>query len=611
MKRFKRIWILSIVLAAMTGPALFAQQGNSANIAYQYYIRGQYDKAAVYYKKLYKQTRSPAYFDKYVSCLVNTDQREEAIKLLEKETKKNPGQLVWKVKLGQLYDETGQTKNATKIWDKVIGLLKDNPNQIVAVAKYFSTIGQTKYAIAAYEKGRQYINGFYTFNIQLADLYGSIGEYDRMIDLYLELIEINPAYLQTIQTLLNRNFDFSQRSPQTEIVKERLLRKVNQYPDNITYVEMLIWMYLQENNFAAALRQARALDKRFRENGYRVISLARLAVSNKDYHTAIEAYDYVISKGEDGAYYKWARVEKLLVKKDILDDNPHATKEQYRILAGEYRKTLEELGTDDFTAGALRNLASVEAIELDNAGSAINLLEQAIESGKLSKKQTALTKLDLGDYLLMTGRIWDASIYYMQVEKAFKYEPIGDIAKLKVARIAYYTGDFKWAEAQLNILKGSTSKLIANDALYLSNLISDNTGLDTAETAMQRYARADLLVVQKDYDKALALLDSIKTGFPGHTLDDDILMMEYRIYMDKGMYPEAAERLETLYTTYGYDILGDDALFRLAELYDRYLDDKEKAKELYLEFITTYDSSIYIEQARKRYRQLRGDKLEQ
>ena len=72
--------------------------------------------------------------------------------------------------------------------------------------------------------------------------------------------------------------------------------------------------------------------------------------------------------------------------------------------------------------------------------------------------------------------------------KEFKNDPLGHLAKFKNAQVYYFSGEYDWCQAQLDVLKASTSKLIANDALELSVLITDNYNMDTSETAMKLFA---------------------------------------------------------------------------------------------------------------------------
>ena len=344
-----------------------------------------------------------------------------------------------------------------------------------------------------------------------------------------------------------------------------------------------------------------------KEDGNRVINLSRLSALNQEYDVAIDGFDYVISKGKNNYFYTEAIFEKIRTWKTKLDNSYQTQTSDYQQLVEEAYLRVEELGKNENSVDVIRVLAQTEAQNLNHQDTAIALLTEIVEYPRIPQKTKALCKIDLGDYLVLSGEIWDAALYYMQAEKAFKYDAIGDSAKFKAAKISYYTGEFEWARAQLDVLKGSTSKLIANDAMYLSHLITDNTGLDTIFHPMELFAKADLLKEQLHYDKSLQTLDSINTLYPNHVLDDDILMLRYKIHFQQKQYEAAAKDLQSIIDNYSWDILADDAIYRLARLYDYQLDNKQKAMDLYQKILTDHESSLYSTESRKRFRVLRGD----
>lgn len=226
---------------------------------------------------------------------------------------------------------------------------------------------------------------------------------------------------------------------------------------------------------------------------------------------------------------------------------------------------------------------------------------------QLKGHDKAKAKILLADVNLLTGEIWEASLLYSQVEKEFKYDIWGEDAKFKNAKISYYTGNFKWAKAQLDVLKGSTSKLIANDALELSLLITDNTTLDTNTLPLFIFAQTDLLIYQNKFDEALLKYDTLLTAFPSHSLNDEIIYRKAQIMLKKKEFQKAAFYYSEILKDYSYDIWADNALFYLAELYEKHLNDKEKAMDYYKQLFTNYTGSIFVIEARKRFRTLRGD----
>mgnify|MGYP000300420070 CR=1 FL=1 len=608
--RYLQIIIFSaLFLISSWTSNVVAQTGNDYQIAEQYFKQNNFEQAAEYYLKAYKNSKSISHFDKYIVALVNAKDYKAAEKALKKEIKRRPNRFALRVTLGDVYWQAKDETSAKATWETVIQDLPGKQNEIIPVAYLFTQLDQPEYAIKAYEVGKKYISGFYSYYPQMADLYGIIGDYENMIDLYLELIAFNPGYLQTVQNLLNRNFDFTETNNNTTLLKQKLLQKTNQHPDNTLYAEMLIWLNLQQSNFSGAYIQVKSLDKRFKENGSRLINFARLASNNEHYDVAQKSYQTVIDKGDHLPYYETAKVEILSTKKNVLDQNINSETSAYETLSEEYLSTLQTLGIADYTAPTVRELAEIYVQKLNRNEEAVEWLGKVIDTPGVSKREVALTKIDLGDYLLAKNQIWDAVLYYMQAEKAFKYDELGDLAKLKAAKVYYYNGDFAWAAAKLDVLKGSTSKLISNDALYLSNLITDNTTIDTNLHPMQLYAKADLLLVQKNYNQALLVLDTLESFYPGHMLSDETLMQKYRIYYAQKDYQKAAKELESLYGGYAFDILGDDAVFLLGELYETHLNDSQKAMEYYLLLMTDYPDSVFITEARKRYRKLRGDSV--
>ena len=219
--------------------------------------------------------------------------------------------------------------------------------------------------------------------------------------------------------------------------------------------------------------------------------------------------------------------------------------------------------------------------------------------------------MTLADVLLLQGNVWESMLYCAQIEKDFKEHPLGHEAKLRAAKISYYQGDFQWAQAQLEVLKASTSKLISNNAMELSLLITDNYNLDTTEIAMRTFAQADLLYYQQKYTEAILKYDSILIKFPGHSLSDEIYMRKSQIYLDNNRIQDALANYEQIELDWSYDILADDALYRRAKIHDDILNDYVLAMELYEKILLEHNSSIFVVESRKRFRDLRGDNLDE
>ena len=190
------------------------------------------------------------------------------------------------------------------------------------------------------------------------------------------------------------------------------------------------------------------------------------------------------------------------------------------------------------------------------------------------------------------------------MEKAFKNDPIGYEAKFKAAQFFYYVGEMEWAKVQLDVLKGATSKLIANDAMELSLLIAENIDPDSTYTSLSLYAKAELLVLQKKYDDAFLLLDTIDAIFPGYTILPNVEYKRAEIYFELRDYQKAALYYNQTAVKYSYASIADNAMIKLARLYDNQLNDKVKAKEVYEKILLDYPGSLFTIEARKRFQEM-------
>lgn len=588
-----------------------AQPTTDQQLAAYYFQEEDFEKAVLYYEKLYKESYSDFFYQYYLDCLVNLKSFKDAKKLVKLQMNINPNNLSYKVDYGMVYKLEGDPKKADKQFLETIDGLQPISSSVIELANAFQNNGEYNYALQTYTKGDKLLNGTYPFNFEKARLFGQLKRYQEMVNEYLSVLLLSENYLQSVQNELARNFAFEQGSEQNSLLKQELIKLIQKHPGKPVFSELLIWVYMQEGNYSAALLQTKALDKRLNESGERLINLANIAMSNQQLDVAIESYEYVVTKGKKSPYYTEARISLMDVLKEKLYNTPNYKTEDVLKLKGAYLKTIEELFLNARTAKIYRDFAHLEAFYLNDADTAITILTDILKNQSVSPEEMGMSKLILADVYMLKNLVWDASLLYSQVDKSFKYDQLGEQAKFRNAKVSYYVGDFSWAKAQLDVLKGSTSKLIANDAMELSLLITDNTGLDSNEIAMQMFARADLRIYQNNKDKAWGILDSITTTFPGHALADEVLMRKYQISLKQNNLEKAEQFLLQVLKDHPTDITADNATFYLAELYESALNNKEKAMEKYQDLLLNYPNSMFVVEARKRFRLLRGDNLEQ
>ncbi|MBP6976891.1 MAG: tetratricopeptide repeat protein [Bacteroidales bacterium] len=580
---------------------------NESQLAAEYYSQQQYDKAVVLYEKLYNENPSYVNYSYYYFSLIQLGRYNDAIKLVRKQIRAYPEKSRYLVDLGYIYQMSDEPARAQKEYEEALSRLPADRNAIVELAGAFQSRREIEYAIRTYKRGKELLGYSEPFYLEIGQIYEMEGKYEEMFNEYLNLIEVDPSRINIVQNRIQNNLASDPDGTKSELFRMVLLKRAQEFPDKIYYSEMLIWYSIQQKDFKTALIQAKALDRRFNEDGARVFEIGQLCTSNEDYDAAVDAFSYIVKKGESSGLYLSARIE--LLNASFLKSTSVYQPEQQVLLDMDqhFDQLLNELGYNGTTLSLMRNRAHLQAFYLNRQQDAIALLEIARQIKTLKPQQRAGIKMELADILLFSGQPWEATLLYSQVEKEFKYEPIGHEAKFRNARLSFYISEFQWAKAQLDVLKAATSKLIANDAMELSLLILDNMDEDSTYTVLGRYARADFLVFQNKDDQALTILDSLEQSCPGHPIGDDILYKKAQIKLREGKFHEADTILQELISRYPWDILADNALMMRASLMEDPFNDPARAMDLYQQLMVDYPGSLFVVEARKRFRELRGD----
>lgn len=602
---------LLIILFLILTPLAFSQDGGDQQLAQHYFQNGEYDKALMYYEKLFDQDPSKFNFNRYVECLIQTGDTKEAEKVLKKQAKQNKSDSEYQIKLAGFYEAQGNTQDAAEIYSELIDNLNASARDVINLYNSFKAQGKNEYAFQTLQKGRKLLKNNYPLHFQFAEYYGSIGETEKMMNEYLDLLDYHSNYASSLKNILGRQINFEdENSEEYELLKNALIERTQKHPNDMVYADMLTWLFIQKQNFNAAFVHIKAMDKRNKSDGRLVYDLGNICRENGDFRVAKKCYQYVIELGEESPYFLRAQNALLNVRFLEITTLRDFTTEELNEAIMSYETALSRYGENSRTIPLILELAHIQAFYGNQASGAINRLTKALEIQGLTDMQRAEVKMTLADIHVLHGDVWEASLLYMQVDEDFKYENIGHEAKFKNARIFYYDGEFNFAQSQLDVLKQGTSQLIANDAMKLSLLITENFGLDSNYIAMHWFAQGDLLVEQHKYNEAFQFFDSIQKTYPGHSLGDDILLKKAQARELEGKWTEAIEYLEELLDVYGQDILADDALFELGNLYENHLMNQTKAGEYYKKILFEHKDSLYTSEARKRYQKIKREHSE-
>lgn len=605
MKYFLFITLIILSFGTASAQKRPSEIQTKSSLAIRYYNSKNYEKAIPLLLDVYKISKNGTYYRYYLNCLIQMKRYSEAESQIQKEIKKQKtSKPEFYIHWGYILKVQERIDEADEKYSEAINKIQNNKGNYLVTASNFLSWGEYEYAKRTYLKGREKLASE-QFNYELARAYLYLRDYDNMMEEYLNLLRQSEKQLSRVQSSLSSAMRLDIDDGLRNKFRGQVLKRIQAEPQVTGYNRLLIWFFLQEKKFSSALRQSVALDRRTGQEAAQIMQLGNMALKNKKYADAKKAFNYLMEKGEENPFYAQAfalniHASYLQYISEFPDD-----KNKGKILATQFKEGLEYLGIAPVTLKLIQENAHLLAFYLDETEAAISLLDQGLKIPQLKPEQTGQLKTEMADIYVYANDPWEATLIYSQVIDANKKNSLGDEVKLKKAKLGYYLGNFSWAKAQLDVLKASTSKLTANDAMELSLLIGNNLNLDTTQIPLQMFARADLLFFQNNDELAMATLDSISEIYPYHSLVDNILFRKAKIEISQQNHVKAAEYLEQIISDFSYELLADDALFMAAELYNYNLNEKEKAKGLYKDMLTQHPGSVFIDESREKYRELR------
>jgi tetratricopeptide (TPR) repeat protein len=600
----KKLLILIFLIFCNFSFSQEAEQ-NTFFLAETYYRQGEYEKATQIYKKLYdKSPFNTSYLNRLISCYQETENYKTAEVLLKTKLQKDPTQTYLNVFLGYNYERQQLKEEATIYYEKAINSIDINDSYSSIIARLFKGYNLLDNAILAYQKGMNN-NKNANYNFQIAQIYGEKGDFKQMFEAYINLVDKNTSYLNLIQRYASIYITEDAENETNILFRKTLLRKAVSNPKNEWNI-LLSWLFAQQKEYEKAFTQEKALYQRNPTDLSEIFSLGTIAFENKAYESAKQCFSFVNEKS-------FLNEEKIdanvyLVKIAVATKNPE-TESLFQSLFTQFGKNAQ-------TIELLVEYADFLTFTKNEPAQATTVLEEALGYSR-TKFDKARIKLKLGDVLVFRGNFNKALIYFSQIQTQLKNHELAQQARFKVAQTSYFKGDFTWAKAQLKVLKGSTTQLIANDAVALFLKITDNEPVDSIPSGLKQLARAELLAYQNKNEDALQEISNLFSSkdilinglVPGEVIYDDVLFLEAKLYIKQEKYEEAIVSLAKIIAADNQGILTDDVIFLIAETYHYNLNNIEKAQEYYQKIIFEHPSSIYLVEARKKYRQLRGDNL--
>ena len=575
----------------------FGQKSNNYVLAESYFRNGDYEKAEKMYEKLLqKSPYNTIYLSKLTKCYQELKKFDVAEQLLKNKLKQKPNAHFLYVFLGYNFERQESIKEAEKHYDKAISSIDKKSTYGTTIASEFKKINKLDYTVKAYEaimKSKPNAN----YGLQIAQIYGEKGEFEQMFEEFINYVDKNDKHIPTVKRYTSKYISNDSDDENNILFKKALLRKSASNPKN-AWNNLLSWLFTKQKQYGKAFIQEKALYVRNGNNISKIVEIGDIAFENKDYDTAKECFDFVFEKAELEEDKFNAIYMNLLIGIETKEEN----------IDSRFQEVFQTYGFNKKTLPIQLAYANYLTFQKANPEKAYTILEEAIPYAA-NEFQKARVKMKMGEVLVYQEKFNKALIYFSQVQTKLKNNEIAQQARYKVAQTSYFKNDFEWAKAQLKVLKGSTTQLIANDAAHLFVVISDNQPKDSIATGLSKYAKADLLHLQNKNDEAVSILNEVLQEYAGQEIEDEALYQQAKIFTQQQKFEDAINNYNKIIADDAYGVFVDDAYYHLAEIYNNEFNDSQKASEHYQKIIFDYPSSIYLVEARRKFRKLRGDSI--
>lgn len=600
--RYLTIAIFSLLSLLSTGQV-------KLELAEQAMADGRYEDALTDYLDLYKSHTGDVNYNYVIECYIALKDWRSGERFIEKHIDQSRNRLgFYKIDRAFFLQNVPDTTKAEKLYNEVLEEVNTQPGMAYQYIERAKKWGVYRFALAVLETAEQ-SDPRMQFSNQKAAIYAELGMLEEMYASYLDVLERTPSFLLQLQNIIRFNMNRDGEIPLSDVLKRDVLVRIRE-GGPVELNKFLIWILTQEGRYTQAFTQAKALYLRGAYRPIDVLQLGNQAVTAKDFRGANRIFEYLIDEGDKTPFEQNARYALLKSKFTQLQVE-RADSSEYEALLNACNENIDDLKGSQMLADAYLLMAEIEYSYLHRNEEALVSIAHCEQSASPNNTSVVSAQLLKGDIQLAMGLPYDAILTYAQVESNHASSPMGQEARFRKGRVAFYTGKFEWAENTFYVLKHSTSKLIANDAMRYSLLIKDNAALDTTYLLLERYAKVLLLQAQNRFSDALLALDTLDGrltfAVSDHPLKDEALFTRAELLSNLSKNEEAATLYEQVATDFPKDLLADQALIRAARICLYTLKDEARAKNLYEKVLLEHSNSIYAEEARQEYRKLRGD----
>lgn len=600
-----RVWVVLVLMMQGMAASSFVnaqEKQDKKELADEYFKRENYAKALELYESLAgKPETDPVIFANLMKCL----EKEKPGKVeatLKKFIKRNPDHFAYLAyQYKYLKEKEGLREQEKFTTGKWIPWMLKTPERVNQGFNFFSQNDGLAYRTLLLNEAIKTF-GFRQFWKQSLQSQLSAKAYAEASKTVLQLLGERILNEGELEPFIQEYVADAGLTKQLQI---DLLRQIQSKPQALEFPAFLGWLYLQEKDYDGALTQYKALDLLENTGGNRVYQLGEFAVNNEETRLAIKCFEFVIQSFPSTQNRFLAQQKIIQLREDLVKSTYPIQKQEVRNLIEEYSNLSQSqyLNAYDLTL----KIAELCGKYLNRPDTAIQILEQSLKNRRWPTTYQSKAKVMIADMYILKDEPWEASLLYGQVEKDEAESPVGYEAKLKNAKVFYFKGEFELCQEQLDVLKMSTSRDISNDAIELGLLLQDILAEDTTGYFLSKFADIDLLAFQGNFPESINQIQALTGTVSNAVVLEKLKYRLFKNYEATRQFDKALEQLDQIYKTKTSDLYLDDALFYSGNIYASQLKDKEKAMDFYLRLIKEFPGSVYVADARKKLRMLRGD----
>ncbi|MDT3740562.1 MAG: tetratricopeptide repeat protein [Candidatus Kapabacteria bacterium] len=556
----------------------------------------------IYSELIIDEPDSEVFFDGYVRTMKALNNFSELLKVVKERLPKKES-----LEMLDLYAElnwrTGNPDEANKSWEKAISKFSSSQ-------KTYLQISQTQINLRLFEKaintllaGRKEFNEPKLFYDPLTKLYIAVGDYKSGTAEILSMLGMDFNLPQA----QGRLFALMINKDAGEYIGDELKRVADNNQNDIIFQEAYSWYLRTTGKSDEALQLVVRIDKMKNTNGLEILNFASSSARDGDYETAIKGFQLIIDKGKKNPYASSALFGFThALEQKMSSSKTKMNKKEIDEIIESYQNIINDFPKSSNSADSRLRLALIYSEILNDKKKAISELEKLI--GEFANSQYGVSAyLELGNIYIINDELDKAEKCFTKVKELHRFATPEqkDKALYSSALLTYFKGDIENAKKTFGILALNPDSDIANDVMRKLFIINAS---EEKIAALELFAKAEFKDYQGNDKEALEMLDEVSRLADKSMLGEVSLMKSAEIKFNSGNYKSCRDYLTKLNNQYPDSKENDKRLMLTAESF-YYEDNTGEALKYYTELITKYSESIYLQDARKKIRIIRKDKI--